>query len=86
VPPYRTAEYYADLRNSQEVKALPVTVRSLETIIRLSCAHAKVGARGGAAERVAVEMLSGYLSRNILNAGGCNCTTVRTLAKYQHRA
>ncbi|KAL4433110.1 hypothetical protein ABPG77_006537 [Micractinium sp. CCAP 211/92] len=36
------AEYYADLRNSQEVKALPVTVRTLETIIRLSCAHAKV--------------------------------------------
>lgn len=36
------AEYYADLRNSQEVKSLPVTVRTLETIIRLSCAHAKV--------------------------------------------
>jgi DNA replication licensing factor MCM3 len=36
------AEYYAELRNSAEVKALPVTVRSLETIIRLSCAHAKV--------------------------------------------
>ncbi|GAB4814312.1 hypothetical protein N2152v2_001358 [Parachlorella kessleri] len=36
------AEYYADLRNSQEVKALPVTVRTLETLIRLSCAHAKV--------------------------------------------
>ena len=36
------AEYYADLRNSSEVKALPVTVRTLETIIRLTCAHAKV--------------------------------------------
>lgn len=39
-------EYYADLRNSQEVKALPVTVRTLETIIRLSCAHAKARAAG----------------------------------------
>ncbi|EFN53439.1 hypothetical protein CHLNCDRAFT_25737 [Chlorella variabilis] len=38
------SEYYADLRNSQEVKSLPVTVRTLETVIRLSCAHAKVGA------------------------------------------
>lgn len=36
------AEYYADLRNSSEVQALPVTVRTLETIIRLACAHAKV--------------------------------------------
>lgn len=36
------AEYYADLRNSSEVRALPVTVRTLETIIRLACAHAKV--------------------------------------------
>lgn len=36
------SEYYAELRNSAEVKALPVTVRTLETIIRLSCAHAKV--------------------------------------------
>lgn len=36
------SEYYAELRNTAEVKALPVTVRSLETIIRLSCAHAKV--------------------------------------------
>ncbi|KFM25074.1 DNA replication licensing factor MCM3-like protein 3 [Auxenochlorella protothecoides] len=36
------AEYYADLRTSPEVKALPVTVRTLETLIRLSCAHAKV--------------------------------------------
>jgi len=36
------AEYYAELRNSNEVKALPVTVRTLETIIRLACAHAKV--------------------------------------------
>ncbi len=36
------AEYYAELRNSAEVKALPVTVRSLETMIRLACAHAKV--------------------------------------------
>ena len=36
------AEYYAELRNSAEVKALPVTVRTLETLIRLSCAHAKV--------------------------------------------
>lgn len=36
------AEYYADLRNSAEVRALPVTVRTLETIIRLSSAHAKV--------------------------------------------
>lgn len=41
--PSPPAEYYADLRNSQEVKALPVTVRTLETIIRLSSAHAKVG-------------------------------------------
>ena len=44
--PPALAEYYADLRNSQEVKALPVTVRTLETIIRLSCAHAKVGGLG----------------------------------------
>ena len=36
------AEYYAELRNSSEVKALPVTVRTLETIIRLACAHAKI--------------------------------------------
>jgi DNA replication licensing factor MCM3 len=36
------AEYYAELRNSSEVKALPVTVRTLETVIRLSCAHAKI--------------------------------------------
>jgi len=36
------SEYYADLRNSAEVKALPVTVRTLETVIRLSCAHAKI--------------------------------------------
>ena len=36
------AEYYADLRTSPEVKALPVTVRTLETLIRLSCAHAKL--------------------------------------------
>lgn len=36
------AEYYAELRNSAEVKALPVTVRTLETMIRLACAHAKV--------------------------------------------
>lgn len=36
------AEYYAELRNSAEVKSLPVTVRTLETIIRLACAHAKV--------------------------------------------
>ncbi|KAL4523059.1 hypothetical protein Ndes2526A_g07774 [Nannochloris sp. 'desiccata'] len=36
------SEYYAELRNSAEVKALPVTVRSLETMIRLACAHAKV--------------------------------------------
>lgn len=36
------AEYYAELRNSAEVKALPVTVRTLETLIRLACAHAKV--------------------------------------------
>lgn len=45
--PLPPAEYYADLRNSQDVKALPVTVRTLETIIRLSCAHAKVGQWGG---------------------------------------
>ena len=36
------AEYYAELRNSAEVKALPVTVRTLETMIRLACAHAKI--------------------------------------------
>lgn len=36
------AEYYAELRNSPDVAALPVTVRTLETIIRLACAHAKV--------------------------------------------
>lgn len=36
------AEYYADLRNSSDVKSLPVTVRTLETVIRLSCAHAKI--------------------------------------------
>ncbi len=36
------AEYYADLRSSAEVRALPVTVRTLETLIRLASAHAKV--------------------------------------------
>ena len=36
------AEYYAELRNSAEVKALPVTVRTLETVIRLACAHSKI--------------------------------------------
>ena len=36
------AEYYAELRNSPDVAALPVTVRTLETIIRLASAHAKV--------------------------------------------
>jgi len=36
------AEFYAELRNSPDVAALPVTVRTLETVIRLSCAHAKV--------------------------------------------
>lgn len=35
------ADYYTELRASSGDRALPVTVRTLETIVRLSSAHAK---------------------------------------------
>ncbi len=36
------ADYYTELRATSGDRALPVTVRSLETIVRLASAHAKV--------------------------------------------
>ena len=33
---------YAEMRSRQDERTLPVTARSLETIIRLASAHAKV--------------------------------------------
>lgn len=34
-------DYYAELRSQADTNALPITVRTLETIIRLSTAAAK---------------------------------------------
>ena len=34
---------YAEMRGRQDDRTLPITARSLETIIRLASAHAKVG-------------------------------------------
>ena len=34
---------YAEMRSRQDERTLPVTARSLETVIRLASAHAKVG-------------------------------------------
>ena len=44
-------EFYAELRATSEHRALPVTVRTLETIIRLSTAAAKAR-MAAAVERV----------------------------------
>lgn len=38
------ADYYTELRAGGGDRALPITVRTLETIIRLATAHAKVRA------------------------------------------
>ncbi|CAD7695668.1 unnamed protein product [Ostreobium quekettii] len=43
-------EYYVELRNSSRERALPVTARTLETIIRLSTAHAKLCLRDAVLE------------------------------------
>ena len=36
------ANRYAEMRSRQDERTLPVTARSLETVIRLATAHAKV--------------------------------------------
>ncbi len=42
-------DYYAELRSQADTNALPITVRTLETIIRLSTAAAKARLSTGAA-------------------------------------
>ena len=44
-------DYYAELRSQADNNALPITVRTLETIIRLSTAAAKARLSTGAARR-----------------------------------
>ena len=44
-------DYYADLRSQADTNALPITVRTLETIIRLSTAAAKARLSTGAPRR-----------------------------------
>ena len=41
-------DYYAELRSQADTNALPITVRTLETIIRLSTAAAKARLSTGA--------------------------------------
>ena len=50
-------DYYAELRSQADTNALPITVRTLETIIRLSTAAAK--------SRLSTGML--------LSCYGCTC-------------
>jgi len=37
----RVIDAFADLRSREDIKTLPITARTLETMIRLSVAHAK---------------------------------------------
>jgi DNA replicative helicase MCM subunit Mcm2 (Cdc46/Mcm family) len=51
-------DFYAELRSRSEESALPVTVRTLETVIRLSTAAAKARLSKGAAHLDTDERLS----------------------------
>ena len=44
-------DYYAELRSQADTNALPITVRTLETIIRISTAAAKARLSTGAPAR-----------------------------------
>ncbi len=66
-------DYYAELRSQADTNALPITVRTLETIIRLSTAAAKARLSTGAAGRRDTQLL-----------GSWHCQTYKQSASEEH--
>lgn len=62
---------YAEMRSRQDERTLPVTARSLETVIRLASAHAKVSCLLAAV--LSVSFVSGTLSHSKLLSHPISC-------------